>query len=58
MNKYLLRLKMKLSDLCKKASPMLNQTPVFDPRDVKIHKDKLYEKLFEDTNNIEVDVLE
>ncbi|XP_065646071.1 uncharacterized protein LOC136076670 [Hydra vulgaris] len=57
MNKYLFRLKMKLSDLCKDASPMLNATPVFDPRDVEIHKDKLYEKLFEDTGNIEFDVL-
>jgi E1A/CREB-binding protein len=57
MNKFLFRLKMKLSDLCKDASSMLNQTPVFDPRDVKIHKDKLYEKLFEETGNIEFDVL-
>ena len=36
---------------------MLNATPVFEPRDVKIHKDKLYEKLFEDTGNIEFVVL-
>ncbi|XP_047128216.1 uncharacterized protein LOC124808971 [Hydra vulgaris] len=57
MNKFLFCLKMKLSDLCKDASPMLNQTSVFDPREVKIHKDKLYEKLFEETGNIEFDVL-
>ena len=57
MNKYLFCLKIKLSDLCKDTSPMLNQIPVFDPRDVKIHKDNFYDKLFEDTGNIEFDIL-
>ena len=42
IREVIMDLKMKLSDLCKDASPMLNATPVFNPRDVKIHKDKLY----------------
>ena len=48
---------MKLSDLCKDTSPMLSQTPIFDLKDGKIHKDKLYEKLFKETGNKELDVL-
>ena len=50
-NPLLLTLKMKLSELCKnESSIMILKTPTFSPSNVNIHKDILYNKLFEETN--------
>ena len=59
LNPYLLRLKIKLSEFCKDASSLL--TPygrIFDDQPpIEYHEDDIYIKLFEDSNNIEFDIL-
>ena len=57
MKPFLFRLKLKLCDLCKDASPIFEeQCPVFD-NEVEMHKDELFYKLFEETGDTEFDVL-
>ena len=55
LNPNLFRLKLKLDELCKKASPLLDQVSIFP--DLAIHKDCLYEKLFDEINDAESCVL-
>ncbi|XP_065670647.1 uncharacterized protein LOC136089042 [Hydra vulgaris] len=58
MNPFLLTLKMKLSDLGKNASSiMISKTPIFSLNNVNIHKDILYDKLFEETNDTDLNIL-
>ena len=55
LNPYLFRLKLKLDELGKNASPLLDQVPIFP--DLAIHKDGLYDKLFDEINDAESCVL-
>ena len=58
INPFLFRLKLKLSDLCKDASPIFSDNHnLFNSNEIVLHRDELYEKLFENTNDTEFDVL-
>ena len=58
LNPFLLRLKVKLTELCSNASSVLPGGHIFDDTDVKLHdNDNIYSDLFEGTGDIEFDVL-
>lgn len=57
LNPFLLRLKIKLSNLCKDASSLLSGENIFDMDNAVIHDDEVFKKLFEDTKNDDFDVL-
>ena len=56
LNPYLLRLKIKLSTLCKDASSLFTGGVIFDESHT-LHKDDMYECLFAETNDVEFDIL-
>ena len=56
MNPVLFKLKMKLSDFCKDASPVMSGSHVFDEFGGEVHDNEVYQKLFEQTNE-EFDIM-
>ena len=59
MNPYLDMLKHKLVSLSEKAKPVFHDETIWDESDdlVKVNRDKIYDKLFMDTNNDELETL-
>ena len=58
LNPFLLHLKVKLTELCNNASSVLSGGHIFDDTDVTLHDiDVIYSSLFEETSDIEFDVL-
>ena len=62
INPYLLQLKYKLTDLCADATPVFNGIEVFSKGKLDydgdlVNEDELYDKLFEDSGDDELDVM-
>ena len=57
MNPHLLQMKNKLEVWSIDASPLLRGEPMFDPKDVELHRDKIWDQLFMQTENVSFDTL-
>ncbi|XP_077869048.1 uncharacterized protein LOC144360010 [Saccoglossus kowalevskii] len=55
MNKHLLQMKMMLERWSKDAAPVLDGELMFSEDDAEVHRDHLYEKLFAETSDAELD---
>ena len=57
MNPHLLQMKNKLEVWGIDASPLLRGKSMFDPKDVELHRDKIWDQLFMQTENVSFDTL-